>query len=79
MSVRLERIEEYVCDLKYLGQIRKGENSKSKFLLVWQTQEQIILQVAFMMRLGEQNKLKNMSNNDDNDKFNLILKYIFHI
>lgn len=78
MSVRLERIEEYVCDLKYLGQIRKGENSKSKFLLVWQTQEQIILQVAFIMRLGEQNKLKNMSNND-NDKFNLILEYIFHI
>lgn len=61
MDVGLERTEKYICALKYLDQIRKGQNSKSKYLLVRQTQEQIILQVAFIATLMEQNKLENVS------------------
>lgn len=59
MDVGLERTEKYICALKYLDQIRKGQ--KSKYLLVRQTQEQIILQVAFIATLMEQNKLENVS------------------
>ena len=62
MNVRMERIEDYVGDLKYLCQIKKREKPKSKSMssLVWQSREQFFRWLLLSV-LREQNKLENMS------------------